>query len=183
MSSALLLFEAVPNAAARAHQRGTWLLSVPDREVGADGSVGRVPLLLVVAGYTQPAQLPRAKYSAQFPRAKYVDTGPFKADDEWGSISGGHLVKAVRNAPPSVEVVDVDEPEGEGELVWVVATEICAPDLKYLRWGSTQIAGHEFAGVLPHTAGRLQLHRQTTGSDHHADRRTQHGPRRAPRAA
>jgi len=35
-------------------------------------------------------------------------------------------VKAVRNAPPSVEVVDVDEPEGEGELVWVVATEICA---------------------------------------------------------
>ena len=92
-------------------------------------------------------------------------------------------MKAVRNAPPSVEVVDVDEPEGEGELVRVVATEICASDLKYLRWGSTQIAGHEFAGVLPHTAGRLQLHRQTTGSDHHADRRTQHGPRRSPRAA
>ena len=116
--------------------------------------------------YTRPSQ---------FPRAKYIDTGPFKADDEWGSISGGHLVKAVRTAPPWVEVVDVDEPEGEGELVWVVATEICAPDLKYLRWGSTQIAGHEFAGVLPHTAGRLQLHRQTTGSDHHADRRTQDG--------
>ena len=75
-------------------------------------------------------------------------------------------MKAVRNAPPSVEVVDVDEPEGEGELVRVVATEIYASDLKYLRWGSTQIAGHEFAGVLPHTAGRLQLHRQTTGSDH-----------------
>jgi hypothetical protein len=35
----------------------------------------------------------------------------------------------------------------------------------------------------PHTAGCLQLHSQTTGSDHHADRRTQHGPRRAPRAA
>ena len=52
MSSALLILEAVPNAAARAHQRGTWLLSRPDREVGADGSVGRVPLLLVVAGYT-----------------------------------------------------------------------------------------------------------------------------------
>jgi threonine dehydrogenase-like Zn-dependent dehydrogenase len=57
-------------------------------------------------------------------------------------------VKAVRNAPPSVEVVDVDEPEGEGELVRVIATGICASDLKYLRWGSTQIAGHEFAGVL-----------------------------------
>ena len=52
-------------------------------------------------------------------------------------------MKAVRNAPPSVEVVDVDEPEGEGELVRVVATGICASDLKYLRWGSTQIAGHE----------------------------------------
>ena len=85
-------------------------------------------------------------------------------------------MKAVRNAPPSVEVVDVDEPEGEGELVQVVATEICAPDLKYLRWGSTQIAGHEFAAVSPHTAGHLQRHRQTTGSDHHADRRTHHGP-------
>jgi threonine dehydrogenase-like Zn-dependent dehydrogenase len=57
-------------------------------------------------------------------------------------------VKAVRNAPPSVEVVDVDGPEGAGELVRVAATGICASDLKYLRWGSTQIAGHEFAGVL-----------------------------------
>jgi hypothetical protein len=35
----------------------------------------------------------------------------------------------------------------------------------------------------PHTAGCLQLHSQTTGSDHHADRRAQHGPRRAPRRA
>ena len=68
-----------------------------------------------------------------------------------GIIRGGHLVKAVRNAPPSVEVVDVDEPEGEGELVRVVATEICAR-IQVPAWGSTQIAGHEFAGVLPHTA-------------------------------
>jgi threonine dehydrogenase-like Zn-dependent dehydrogenase len=57
-------------------------------------------------------------------------------------------VKAVRNSPPSVEVVDVDEPQGEGELVRVMATGICASDFKYLRWGGTQIAGHEFAGVL-----------------------------------
>jgi threonine dehydrogenase-like Zn-dependent dehydrogenase len=57
-------------------------------------------------------------------------------------------MKAVQNAPPSVEVVDVDEPEGEGELVRVAAVGICASDLKYLRFGSTQIAGHEFAGVL-----------------------------------
>lgn len=57
-------------------------------------------------------------------------------------------MKAVRNALPTVEVIDVDEPCGEGELVRVAATGICASDLKYLRWGSTQIAGHEFAGVL-----------------------------------
>ena len=57
-------------------------------------------------------------------------------------------MKAVRNAPPSVEVVDVDDPAGDGELVRVVATGICASDFKYLQFGSTQIAGHEFAGVL-----------------------------------
>lgn len=55
---------------------------------------------------------------------------------------------AVRNAPPTVEVVHIDEPEGDGELVRVAATGICASDLNYLRFGSTQIAGHEFAGVL-----------------------------------
>jgi threonine dehydrogenase-like Zn-dependent dehydrogenase len=57
-------------------------------------------------------------------------------------------VRAVRNAPPGVEVVEVDEPEGDGELVRVAATGICASDFNYLRFGSTQIAGHEFAGVL-----------------------------------
>jgi threonine dehydrogenase-like Zn-dependent dehydrogenase len=54
----------------------------------------------------------------------------------------------VRNAPTGVAVVDVDEPEGDGELVRVAATGICASDLNYVRWGSTQIAGHEFAGAL-----------------------------------
>jgi threonine dehydrogenase-like Zn-dependent dehydrogenase len=53
----------------------------------------------------------------------------------------------VRNAPPSVEVVEIDEPGGDGDLVRVAATGICASDLNYLRFGSTQIAGHEFAGV------------------------------------
>jgi threonine dehydrogenase-like Zn-dependent dehydrogenase len=57
-------------------------------------------------------------------------------------------VRAVRNAPPTVEVVDIDEPEGDGELVRVAVTGICASDLNYLQYGSTQIAGHEFAGVL-----------------------------------
>ena len=56
-------------------------------------------------------------------------------------------MRAVRNAPPGVEVVDIDEPEGDGELVRVAATGICASDLNYLQYGSTQIAGHEFAGV------------------------------------
>jgi 2-desacetyl-2-hydroxyethyl bacteriochlorophyllide A dehydrogenase len=57
-------------------------------------------------------------------------------------------VKAVRNAPPTVEVVDVDEPKGAGELVRVAATGICASDLNYLQHGSRQIAGHEFCGTL-----------------------------------
>jgi 2-desacetyl-2-hydroxyethyl bacteriochlorophyllide A dehydrogenase len=57
-------------------------------------------------------------------------------------------MKAVRNAPPTVEVVEIDEPDGPGELVRVASTGICASDLMYLRFGSTQIAGHEFAGVL-----------------------------------
>jgi threonine dehydrogenase-like Zn-dependent dehydrogenase len=57
-------------------------------------------------------------------------------------------VRAVRNAPPTVEIVEIDEPDGEGELVRVAVTGICASDLNYLRFGSTQIAGHEFAGLL-----------------------------------
>jgi threonine dehydrogenase-like Zn-dependent dehydrogenase len=57
-------------------------------------------------------------------------------------------MRAVRNAPPEVEVVDVDEPEGAGELIRVAAVGICASDLLYLQYGSRQIAGHEFAGVL-----------------------------------
>jgi len=58
-------------------------------------------------------------------------------------------VKAVRNTPPSgVEVVDVGEPAGDGELIKVAAVSICASDFLYLRYGSTQVAGHEIAGTL-----------------------------------
>jgi threonine dehydrogenase-like Zn-dependent dehydrogenase len=57
-------------------------------------------------------------------------------------------MRAVRNAPPDVEIVEVDEPEGDGELIRVGSAGICASDLLYLRYGSRQIAGHEFAGVL-----------------------------------
>ena len=56
-------------------------------------------------------------------------------------------MRAVRNAPPDVEIVDVDEPEGDGDLLRVVAAGICASDLLYLDYGSREIAGHEFAGV------------------------------------
>jgi len=38
-------------------------------------------------------------------------------------------LKAVRNTPPGVEVVEIDEPQGDGELVRVAATGICASDL------------------------------------------------------
>jgi 2-desacetyl-2-hydroxyethyl bacteriochlorophyllide A dehydrogenase len=55
-------------------------------------------------------------------------------------------MRAVRNAPPGVEVVEIDEPGGDGELVRVASAGICASDLTYLEHGSRQIAGHEFAG-------------------------------------
>ena len=57
-------------------------------------------------------------------------------------------MRAARNAPPTVEVVDVDEPEGEGELIKVVSVGICASDFLYLTYGSRQIAGHEISGVM-----------------------------------
>ena len=57
-------------------------------------------------------------------------------------------MRAIRNGLPEVEVVDVDEPDGDGALIRVAAAGICASDLQYLQWGSREIAGHEFAGVL-----------------------------------
>jgi len=57
-------------------------------------------------------------------------------------------MRAVRNAVGRVEVIDVDEPAGDGVLVKVTAVGICASDLLYLARGSEQIAGHEIAGVL-----------------------------------
>lgn len=57
-------------------------------------------------------------------------------------------MRAVRNAAPSVEVIDLDEAPGNGELIRVAAIGICASDLLYLDHGSQQVAGHEIAGVL-----------------------------------
>ncbi len=56
-------------------------------------------------------------------------------------------MRAVRGAPPGVEVLDVAEPEGEGELIRVHTVSICASDFNYLRGGSREIMGHEIAGV------------------------------------
>ena len=56
-------------------------------------------------------------------------------------------MRAVRSTPPGVTVVDVDVPDGRGELVTIRSAGICASDLKYIAYGTTKILGHELAGV------------------------------------
>jgi threonine dehydrogenase-like Zn-dependent dehydrogenase len=56
-------------------------------------------------------------------------------------------MRAVRSTPPGVSVVDVDEPEGAGELVKIRSAGICASDQMYIAYGCTVILGHELAGV------------------------------------
>ncbi|MET7335439.1 alcohol dehydrogenase catalytic domain-containing protein [Nonomuraea sp. NPDC005650] len=56
-------------------------------------------------------------------------------------------MKAVRAVPPGVKVVQVDEPQGDAELIKVNAVGICASDWNYIRRGSGQILGHEISGV------------------------------------
>jgi 2-desacetyl-2-hydroxyethyl bacteriochlorophyllide A dehydrogenase len=55
-------------------------------------------------------------------------------------------VKAVRSGNGAVSVVDLDEPPGIGEVLDMEATSICASDLSYIRFGSTNVLGHELAG-------------------------------------
>jgi 2-desacetyl-2-hydroxyethyl bacteriochlorophyllide A dehydrogenase len=55
-------------------------------------------------------------------------------------------VKAVRGGNGAVSVVDLDEPPGAGEVLDMHATSICASDLSYIRFGSTNVLGHELAG-------------------------------------
>jgi 2-desacetyl-2-hydroxyethyl bacteriochlorophyllide A dehydrogenase len=60
-------------------------------------------------------------------------------------------MRAVKGSPMSehgVEVVDIEEPSGEGLLVSIRSVGICGTDLLYLRLGSRQVLGHEIAGVL-----------------------------------
>jgi 2-desacetyl-2-hydroxyethyl bacteriochlorophyllide A dehydrogenase len=56
-------------------------------------------------------------------------------------------VKAVRSQDGGVAVVDLDEPPGIGEPLTMRSTSVCASDLSYIRFGSTNILGHELAGV------------------------------------
>jgi 2-desacetyl-2-hydroxyethyl bacteriochlorophyllide A dehydrogenase len=58
-------------------------------------------------------------------------------------------VKAVRSRDGGVVVVDLDEPPGTGELLEMKATSVCGSDLSYIRFGSTNILGHELSGVRP----------------------------------
>ncbi len=55
-------------------------------------------------------------------------------------------MKAVRSGDGAVRVVRLDEPPGTGEVLEMVATSICASDLSYIRFGSTNVLGHELAG-------------------------------------
>jgi threonine dehydrogenase-like Zn-dependent dehydrogenase len=56
-------------------------------------------------------------------------------------------MRAVRSTPPGVTVVDVDEPDGPGELVAIRSASICASDFGYIQAGSQFLLGHELAGV------------------------------------
>lgn len=56
-------------------------------------------------------------------------------------------MKAVKGKAGGVEVVDIDEPNGDGVLVRVRAATICGSDLNYLGRGSEHFIGHEIAGT------------------------------------
>jgi 2-desacetyl-2-hydroxyethyl bacteriochlorophyllide A dehydrogenase len=56
-------------------------------------------------------------------------------------------MRAVKSTPPGVAVVDIDVPDGTGELVKIRSASICASDYKYIKFGSTMTLGHELAGV------------------------------------
>jgi len=69
-------------------------------------------------------------------------------------------MRAVRSTKPGVTVVDVDEPDGPGELIKITSASICASDLGYIEMGSTMVLGHELAGChrgRPHRRHRGDL--------------------------
>jgi 2-desacetyl-2-hydroxyethyl bacteriochlorophyllide A dehydrogenase len=56
-------------------------------------------------------------------------------------------MRAVRSTGEGVEVVDVEEPDGPGELLTMRTAGICGSDLGYIAMGSRFVLGHELAGV------------------------------------
>ncbi|MDT3440604.1 MULTISPECIES: zinc-binding dehydrogenase [unclassified Pseudofrankia] len=56
-------------------------------------------------------------------------------------------MKAVRAAEGGVQVVDLPEPPGTGELLQMRSASICSSDLLYISYGCRYILGHELAGV------------------------------------
>ncbi|MBL7500847.1 zinc-binding dehydrogenase [Frankia sp. CNm7] len=56
-------------------------------------------------------------------------------------------MKAVRAAEGGVQVVDLPEPPGTGELLQMRSASICSSDLLYISYGLRYILGHELAGV------------------------------------
>jgi len=56
-------------------------------------------------------------------------------------------MKAVRGAEGGIDVVEIEEPPGAGDLIEMRSTSVCASDLLYIRVGSRQILGHELAGT------------------------------------
>lgn len=58
-------------------------------------------------------------------------------------------MQAVKRTERGIEVVDVEEPSGEGVLVHVRSTSLCGSDLHLASFGPLPVVlGHEFAGVL-----------------------------------
>jgi len=50
-------------------------------------------------------------------------------------------MRAVRSTGDGVEVVDVDEPDGAGELLTMRAASVCGSDLGYIAMGSRFVLG------------------------------------------
>jgi len=58
-------------------------------------------------------------------------------------------MRAVRVGPGGPELVEVEEPTGDGELMEVVSSSICGTDLTFAAMGLGGFTyGHEFAGVV-----------------------------------
>ncbi|MFA5884906.1 MAG: alcohol dehydrogenase catalytic domain-containing protein [Acidimicrobiia bacterium] len=58
-------------------------------------------------------------------------------------------MQAVKRTEAGIEVVDIDDPAGDGAMVEVRASSLCGSDLHMIGYGPIPcVLGHEFAGVL-----------------------------------